>query len=154
MNNRTRHGLPILDGPIREFGELNDLARVESKVQRRIPAAIIARGYNSAKGHHYPSAVLFRLQKGACFFCGEDIHPLPHPYSRHGYAKAYFYSKLDHYPLWGNKVLGHKVCCVRHHRGEGPTQDQIAKFNHLYSHAVFLAEFGAEEAATIKGEAA
>lgn len=140
---KTKHGIRVIDGPLLMFAEPE--SSMGHRVERVIPRPVLSRGYGIAKRHHYPSDMLFRLQQGRCFFCGDVMDDFPYvPREHGGYAKAYFYPKNKHFPLWGNKVLCHAPCMVKH-KNVMPTPDLVARFDHLYSDQLFNATFGEDD---------
>jgi len=145
---KDRHGIQIISGPLPFFGEGEEETRL---ISHSIPRPIRDRGYRIAKGWHYPSHVLYRLQKGRCFFCGEPIDNRPcHRGVYGGYMRTHFYPKESHYPLWGNKVLAHPSCRM-FHKSVPLVPELVARFDRLYSPAVFAAEFETEEIFMMKG---
>lgn len=147
---KTRHGIKIIEGPLFMFDE-PEVVAAESRVQRRMPAPILIRGYKIAKHYHYPSELLFKLQKGRCFFCGDTLDSFVYkPGEGGGYAKAHFYPKNKRYPLWGNKVLAHSACAMKY-KNVPPAPELVSRFDHLYSPEAFAAEFGEEDSMLLKG---
>lgn len=139
----NKHGLPI-------FTKMPTFTEATPKpgilIKRGVPANLLARGLNTVKNHHYPTAVLHKLQKGCCFYCDKEINrgQYHRDKNQNGTVKGHLYPRSAHYTLYGNKVL---TCgpCGRWYKEEMPTADHVAYFDWLYSPEVFVAEFGVKD---------
>lgn len=137
----NKHGLPIMTKMPVFCDFKKDPAPV--LIKRGVPENLLARGLNTVKTHHYPTAVLFKLQKGRCFYCNREINRGKYDTAKNqsGRVKAHLYPRSNHYTLFGNKVL---TCgtCGRRHKEDMPTADHLAYFDWLYSPELFVVIFG------------
>lgn len=128
-----RHGIPIID-----TADLFGVPTSELRVQHSIPADV-ERRFRTVKRHHYPSATLYKLQEGRCFYCGKHIEPVEHsPNKPTGYRKCHFLPRAQGFTRWGNKVLSCKSCGVRT-QDVYPSEQQKRDFRKLYSRGRFEA---------------
>ena len=133
MPRVDRHGFPILsDVPL--FG----VALEQLSIQHSIPADV-ERRFRTVKRWHYPSATLYKLQGGRCFYCGKHLADAEYSAEeRRGYRKSHFLPKQQGFTLFGNKVLSCTSCFVRTST-EYPSAQQKRDFRKLYSRERFEA---------------
>lgn len=136
---KDRNGLRILTGAL-FFIDPPDY----SGLIDRTPLPEIAERFKLASDRHYPTHVLYRLQEGRCFYCGQPMINAHHQEDNHGFVKAHLYPRNLGWALWGNKVLTH-TSCGKKWRREMPTELHVAKFKRLYSDAVFEAAYDREK---------
>lgn len=134
MNEKTnRHGMRILTD-----ADLFGVPAESLQVQHSIPASVVRR-FRTVKHHHYPSATLYQLQEGRCFYCGKHMDDVEHSAETpKGYRKCHFMPKSMRFCLWGNKVLSCKSCGVRM-QDVYPSEQQKRDFRKLYSRGRFEA---------------
>jgi hypothetical protein len=139
-----KHGIRLIKGAC----SMHELFEEEPPPEKPLvsvgfPVTLQGR-FQMARNWHYPTKVLFKLQDGKCFFCGEGMDNTSYtPSTPKGYRKCCLFPRERAFVLWGNKVLAHAACDLQH-RGQMPPQIHLAKFTFLYSRNRFKQVFPEE----------